>query len=376
MSRSRIVFLLIIFAALAIVGVGQVVQRLPVAPTATPLPALQVEIAVNPLAFDWVSQQAAAFNKQQLQVDGQPVQIRVTQRDGIEVWQAGGLWSAASHPTAWIPEGTFALNYAGEINLRYEVLTPSVANTPLIWGIFSDRADRVVAPVDWPSLQDATTKNSWSELGGDASWGFVKPAFALPQRSTAGFAVLLSAAASYAKSADLTPQNISDRNFQEWLRPVAEAVPNFTSLGQRPVTALASRGVSAADFALLPEADWLTNYSQISSKQPLKFFYPAYTLTFDMPFAVWSGTETTAAERNIARQFADFLGQADAQKQAATFGLRPALVKLSDANTSLFTAAADAGILLDLPSTNPINIPSSRNSILGLLSWFKSIRSS
>jgi hypothetical protein len=147
-------------------------------------------------------------------------------------------------------------------------------------------------------------------------------------------------------------------------------------LGQRPITSLASRGVSAADFALLPESDWLTYYSRINSRQPIKFFYPAYSLTFDMPFAIWSGTETTTAERNVAKQFADFLGTADAQKKASSYGLRPTLTKLSDADLSLFTAATDAGILLDLPATSTIAAPSSRSSVLGLISWFRSIRSS
>ncbi len=376
MSRSRVVFLLIILAAILLVAVGQIVQRLPVAPTPTPLPALQIEVAVNPLAYDWVSEQAAKFNLQQPQAEGQPLQIQVTQRDGIEVWQTGGLWSTANHPVAWIPEATFSLNYAADTGAHYEALTSSVASTSLIWGVFADRAGHIIPPVDWPNLQDATNKGSWSALGGDSGWGFVKPAFALPERNTSGFGVLLSAAADFAKNASLTPQNISDRNFQEWLRPVIEAVPSFTSLGQHPITILASRGVSAADFAMLPESEWLQSFNQINARQQVKFFYPAYKVVFDMPFAIWSGSDTTSAQRSGAKQFADFLTQATAQKRAAAFGLRPIQIKLSDADLSLFSAAADAGIVIDNPPGIVVNAPTSRNSILGLLSWFKSIRSS
>lgn len=376
MSRSRIIFLVIILAAILIVGGVQVIQRLPATPTPTPLPALQVEVAVNPLAYDWVSEQAAKFNAQQPQAEGQPLQIQITQRDGIDVWQTGGLWTTANHPVAWIPEASFSLAYAADTGTRYETLTASVATTSLVWGVFADRAGHIVTPVDWPSLQAATTKGSWSDLGGDSSWGFVKPAFAVPERSTAALSVLLSAAADFSKSANLTPQNVSDRSFQEWFRPVIEAIPSFASLGQRPITILASRGASAADFALLPESEWLLFYSQVNARQQIKFFYPAYKVVFDMPFAVWSGSDTTAAERSGAKQFADFLTQAPAQKRAAAFGLRPTQLKLSDADLSLFSAAADAGIVTDDPPGVVVNAPTSRNNVLGLLSWFKSIRSS
>ncbi|MEP7289115.1 MAG: hypothetical protein ABI947_25455 [Chloroflexota bacterium] len=375
MSRSRIVFVLIIVAALAVVGASQLVNRLPVTPTPTPRPPLQIEVAVTPLAYDWVSEQAALFNQQRTQVEGQVIEVRVTSRDGIDIWQTGGVWSSANHPVAWIPEAAFVLDYASEAGVRYEVLTPSLASTSLIWGIFSDRANAIGKTTDWDTIQPASVKGSWKDLGGQESWGFIKAAFPLPQRSTVGYGVLLSAAASYAKNGQLSPQNVSNRDFQTWLQPVITAVPNFASLGQQPITVLASRGVSVADFALLPESDWLVYYDRINSRQPIHFAYPAYKLTFDMPFAVWSGAETTSAERISAKQFADFLGQQAAQKRSAAFGLRPSKLDLNSADVSLFSAATSAGIVLDTPPGTPINVPS-RSSALGVLSWFRSIQSS
>ena len=127
---------------------------------------------------------------------------------------------------------------------------------------------------------------------------------------------------------------------------------------------------------MMPESDWLQSFDQINARQPIKFYYPTYKVLFDMPFAIWSGSETTAALRSGTKQFADFLMQATAQKRAAAFGLRPVQVKLNDADTSLFSAAIHAGIVMDSPPGTLVTVPSSRNSILGLLSWFKSIRSS
>src|SRR5688572_19460392 len=114
MSRSRIVFFLIIASALLLIAVPQVLKLVPAAPTGTPLPELQVEIAVNPLAYQWVAGQVASFNARQPQIDGRPARINVTQVDGTSVWQASATWSVARHPVAWIPSASFELDYAAE----------------------------------------------------------------------------------------------------------------------------------------------------------------------------------------------------------------------------------------------------------------------
>lgn len=374
MSRSRIVFLLIIAVAIGLVVAGQVIQRLPTPPTPTSRPPLAVEVAVNPLAYDWISEQATAFNKQNVQVEGQVIQVTVTARDSIDVWR-GSIWSSFSHPTAWIPEASFVLDYAADNGIKYETLTPSVASTALVWGIFADRAKALGPSPDWDSIQQAAVKGSWKDLGGQESWGFVKLAFPLPQKSTQGFAVLLSAAASYSKKGQITSQMTADSQFQSWFKPMIDAVPSFTTLGQMPAATLASRGSSVADFALLPESEWLLYLDRIKSREPLQFAYPAYNVIFDMPLAIWSGAETTAGDRLAVRQFADFLVQVNPQKAAARFGLRPAKVNLSETDLTLFQAGVAAGLTLDAVPGNPISVPP-HSSALGLLSWFQTLSNS
>ena len=378
MSRSRIIFVTIILVAGSIVVASifgpQVSKLLSAIPTSTPIPPIQIEVAVNPMAYDWVSEQATAFNNQSSMVNGQPVQIRVSRRDSTDVWQTGTLWTPQSHPIAWIPEAAFALQYAADSNpaIQYAVVAPSLATTSLVWGIYSDRAEILnTSTLDWNTAQQATVKGSWASLGGKTEWGFVKPAFAPPQSSTAGFIALLSAAAAYSKTGQITDSLVTDSGFQSWMQPVVEAM---TASSDSPITLMASQGSSRIDFALLPESDWLLYYSQIEARQPIHFSYPAYTLTFDMPFAVWSGSETNQAERSAAGQFSDFLSQPSAQKRAAAFGLRPAQVKLGEAYSSLFTPAINAGLTLKDPPGTAISIPS-RDSALSLLRWFKSIGS-
>jgi hypothetical protein len=373
MSRSRIIFLLIIGSAVLVIVLAQVVGRLPIAPAPTPLPPLQIEVAANPLAADWISAQATAFNALKKQAEGQTVEVRVTPIDGIEVWQAGGTWTSQRHPILWVPEGRFALNYGNETSLHYDVIVPSLATTSLVWGIFTDRAAVLGTSIDWEAIQKAAVAGSWSSLGGDSGWGFVKPAFALPLKSTTGLGALIVAAAAYHRTNQPSMEQLTNSDFLAWLKPIVDAVPNFASLGQRPAEVLASRGISVADFAFVPEREWLTYYSQINTRQPIRFAYPAYKLTFDMPLTIWTGPETTSAQRAAAQQFADFLNQETAQNQAITYGLRPAQAALDSSKAPNFAAASGAGLSLDAVPGTAITMPP-RSAILILMSWFKSVR--
>src|SRR5260370_31027072 len=111
--------------------------------------------------------------------------------------------------------------------LRFQPLAATLVITPLVWGIYADSAASLKAPADWKTLQQAALGGSWSALGGNPAWGYVKPAFALPCKNTAGFGALLSAAASFHQTANLTTSTLNDPAFQNWLEPVVDALPNF-----------------------------------------------------------------------------------------------------------------------------------------------------
>jgi hypothetical protein len=274
---------------------------------------------------------------------------------------------------AWIPEAAFVTAYAAEAGLNYQPLTPSVASTTLVWGIFADRAAALSTlgdSIDWQTVQAAAAKESWQAVGGQASWGFIKPAFARPDQNMAGYAALLVAAAAYHQTATLTEQQVGDREFQRWLEPVIEAVPSFATLGAQPATTIASRGESVADFGLLPESEWVLRYDRLAARAPFVFAYPAYKVVFDMPLVIWAGPETTSAERTALQQFNDALMQETVQKLAIGFGLRPGRLPLDSINAARFSAA---GLELSAIPGQTISVPS-RNGALTLINWFKSFR--
>ncbi|MBX3065898.1 MAG: substrate-binding domain-containing protein, partial [Anaerolineae bacterium] len=289
MSRSRIVFFVIILVAVGVIIASQVVRQLPAAPTATPQPSTEVRITVNPLAFDWVNAQVSAFNAQNTTIQGRPVRIRVESRDGVDIWSG-----RATPGTGWLAEATFAVTFAQENALNLRVVSPSIAKTLLIWGGFDRTLD---SGANWNALQPVIVNGA-------------RTAFTFPPTSTAGIAVLLVAAADYSGSAQVSDDTLRDEAFRAWLRPVIESVQSFTSLGGQPAAAIATRGRSLGDFSLLPESTWLVN--KVSERQNLKYAYPNYSVYFDMPFVV----QQNAPDFEIAavESFVRFLEGSDAQK--------------------------------------------------------------
>ena len=103
---------------------------------------------------------------------------------------------------------------------------------------------------------------------------------------------------------------------------------------------------------------------------PLVIRYPKYVTWFDFPFSIWVGPETTAAEKNAALQFQQFLLTPDIQKLAVQQGLRPVNSQVSIADgDNLFTQWKAQGIEAVVPRTTRMTTPS-RDVLQALLRWF------
>jgi hypothetical protein len=368
MRRGSIFIILFLIIAAAIVGASQFLRS---------QPSTVVTIAVSPLAERWVRASAESFNATNPLVNGtQPIQIYIEVIDDPLVWQDGTRpWTTQSHPDGWLPALSASLNYAIQARLPIAQVQPTTVRTLLVWGIFSSRASAAganAAPLDWDQVQSVAATGRWDALpGGQASWGFVKLVFGDPARSAGGLSVLVSGAAAHANMTDVTSDALLNSDFQTWMRPVLDSVPNFNTIGADPAAAL-TRGPSAGEIALLPESQWLTNLSGIANREAVIFSYPAYTVMFDFPLAEWTDATTTDAERQGVRLFADWL-LANAQQQAAlTYGLRP-IELLVDTQATLFTAGISAGIQINPPAAPTITLPD-RNTMLRLLSWVGSVR--
>ena len=373
MSRSRLIFLVIVGAALVVVLAGVLMDQLGGQDSGqdsgggTGKGPLEIRVAVSPLVKDWVESAVQAYNGQRRQVGGRVVEIQLEVQDSLPIWSTPGKWSAASHPLIWIPEMSAAVQYGNAVGLRFSTLQPSLASTVMMWGAPTDRAqviERQYGDLSWASVQQASAVSSWVQIGGQADWGrFFKPGFAQPDRYTSGMAALLVAAAERQNSGALTAAALNDPALIGGLKPVFESVPSFPALGASPAETIAARGASVADVALLPESEWLVNYSGLTSRVgAMTFVYPAYQFWFDFPFAVWNGADVTQQERNAAQDFLNFLMSDDQQRRAANVGLRRA--DGTPAVTGLFDQAMSAGVLSSKPGGEPIQLPAARNDLL------------
>ena len=87
MNRTRVIFIVIIVAALALVGVAALLRTLN-SPAGGPLVAeqrgpIQVRVLTALPVYDWVSQAARQFNAEQHTLDGNVIQVEIIAMDGL-----------------------------------------------------------------------------------------------------------------------------------------------------------------------------------------------------------------------------------------------------------------------------------------------------
>jgi hypothetical protein len=366
MRRGTIFLILFVVAAAIIVGVSQFLRN---------QPPVEVAIAVDPLGESWIRGAVDRFNASEPVVNAtQRVRVSVNVMSDMTIWQGESRWTTEDHPAGWIPASSVSQRYASDSGIPFEILTPSLARTPLMWGGYSSRVNVTTGngttPLDWRSVVALADEEAWANLpGGETSWGFVKLAFPRPDQSIGGMGVLFSGAASFSNSADLSSGAVQSQDFRNWFQPVIVSVPNFSTLGA-DMSAVA-RGPSTVDIAILPESLWLNNLDGLArydSTDPIRFSYPEYQFIFDFPLAVWDDQRTTEIERATLESLSNWLLSAAEQSQAATLGLRPAE---SDPATSaeLFTKAEAYGVTRTLNAGQPIQ-PPSRTQAQGLIQWF------
>ena len=364
MRRGPVIVLIFILAVAVVIGASQFMRA---------QPPLQITVAVSPLASAWVTNAINSYNASNPMVNAtRRVQVNVTTMDDLAVWSDAGQsqWLTAP-PTAWIPASSASIGYANR--LSFDTIQPSLARTVLAWGGFGDRVDALTDkgahPLDWDDVDRAALAQMWVNIpGADANWGNINLAFSRPSGSVSGLAVLFSGAAAFGKQANVSGSTIVSSDYQSWMQPILDSVPNYNTLGTSVAQTMAARGSSVGDIALLPESEWLNNLSGqlISSGDPIRLSYPAYSFVFDFPLARWHGLSD---DENSA---VDALGKWLLSQHPEAFGLRPANGNPPQTAT-LFAAGTTYGAQLAPDLTQVLQAPP-RAETQRLLAWAASLR--
>lgn len=409
--RTQAVFFLIIGLVLLIVATGLGWQRLNPANdvsalVATPRGPVQVRVLTALPVEPWVREAAKRFNASNPRQDGQPVEVQVVAMDGLSALgkfdrddfgtlasgTREGLTAAeierlsSTFPTVWIPDSRYLVELA---NASYkerlgrdvfltdgEYRARPIAISLFVWGIYQSRADVLAqkyGEITWQNVHDAAiAKGGWPELGGDAKWGFFKLVVPNPRRNVGGLAAMIAAAGEYYDRVNISTEDVTQPEFQRWLKELMGSLTDVSGASAYTAEDFALFGYSAGDGGQLLESDLLNNMEGIRTRwsDPLVIRYPKYVTWFDFPFTIWVGPETTAAEKNAALQFQQFLLTADIQRLAVQSGLRPVNSEVDiTQGQNLFTQWQSQGVETVVPRTTRMASPS-RDVLLALLRWF------
>jgi len=390
MNRTRIVFFVVIFLAVVIVAGGLLwrfmSQQGVMVPSKIEGGPLEMGIVCALPVEPWVQEAARKFNQEGHSLEGRPIMVSVTPMDGLTAMSRYEREEMIPFPTVWIPDSRYLVEL---VNATYkeklgrdvfltdgEYRARPIAISLFAWGIYQSRAEVLKAKygdIDWRAIHDAATaKGGWPDMGGEPGWGYFKLVVPNPRKNVGGLAAMVAAAGEYYGKTSIDVADVTEPNFQAWLKELMGAVTDFSSLGAYSVENLALFGYSMGDGGQLLESDLLVNMSGIQTRweDPLVIVYPKYLTWFDFPFTVWIGPETTALEKNAALEFERYLLSPEIQNLAVQRGLRPANTDVPvTGEGSLFVRWQDQGSMTVVPRTTAMHSPD-RDVLLALLRWF------
>lgn len=391
MNRTRVIFFVIIGLAVLIVAGGVIWSQLSngndpgiIEPEAEEGDLEVYVVSALPVA-EWVQEAARQFNAESHTLDGRGIQVTVAPMDG---YTARGRYERDEMdplPTAWIPDSRYLVELVNASFVERlgrdvfltdgEYRTRPLAISLLAWGIYDSRAqvlEEQFGEISWETIHDAAmAPGGWAELGGQGDWGYFKLAISNPRKNISGLAAMVAAAGEYYDKTNITVEDVTNPEFQEWLREIMSSMSDLSG-GTYTVADLALFGYTTGDAGQLLESDLLVNMQGIQSRwsDPLHIYYPEYVSWFDFPFTIWMGPETSAAEKNAALEFEQYLLTPEVQQAALAYGLRPANPDVPiTGQSSLFDQWASQGVLGVVPRTTAMRSPD-RDVLQALLRWF------
>lgn len=325
LQRRRVLFFVIIGLAVFVTLGALAAERLNIYTLPSRAVAqIPITVAVSPGLVEWAETAARDFQR-----GNQDAQITIVSANGLVAVDTFARFAPEERPHAWIAETTFVAAIAQDSGLSFTPEGASLAVSELVWGGFGTRVE-ALGTLDWQTIHGAATAGGWSALNGDANWGFFKLTIASPTNSAEGLAALLTAAAAYHDTAQVTRSHVTDPAFLAWLQETVDSVPNFNTLGPNPAEALATRGPSVGDVGLLTTVSWSAVADDLNKWETFVTSDPQYTMELDYPYLI--RTNLTSDERAVAERFSDYLARQSEQLNDAGFRTQPSSSTLVEAD--------------------------------------------
>lgn len=297
--------------------------------------ALKIKIAYSPEKEGWLTQRISAFNSTRSKANNQVIFVEgVNKSSGAARTE---IKNGQLQTTIWSPSASSWLEV-----LKYEsgrndiaVSNKSLVLTPVVISMWRPMAEALGwpdKPIGWKDLLELTQDpQGWGKHGhpewGRFSWGHTDPEISTTALST----LLAEVYAASGKQRDLTIADVQAETTQQFIRDLGKSIKhygyntlvfsdNMQKFGMSYISAFPMEEITLIDF----------NKNKNPST-PLVAIYPSEgTFWHDNPFIIMSSS--SPEERQAAEVFYNFLLSDESQKQAMTYGFRPANpnVPLSD----------------------------------------------
>jgi hypothetical protein len=152
------------------------------------------------------------------------------QRPDFDAWLAPAPW----------PQIVDVQRRANQLGPIFAKPSDPIGRSPLVLVARADRVPVLEATpacnntVDWKCI-GAVAGRSWTELGGQAAWGTVKPAHGDPTVSAVALLVLSQATSEFLDTADYSRSDLQDNDqYLDWLSGIERAVPDLPTTAASP----------------------------------------------------------------------------------------------------------------------------------------------
>ena len=191
---------------------------------------------------------------------------------------------------------------------------PVLARSPVVLAMWADRAAVLArhcqaTPPGWRCLGD-TAGRRWADLGGQVTWGPVKPGHPDPS-SAIGLTVLGAATAGFFGRSDVARSDLEDEGYRSWLTRLERSITNRSS---SPFEDMLLAGPAAFDVVATVEADAAPLLARSARSDKPQLIYPAPVATADVVLGTVPG--------RAARLLADVVAGRVGRRALATAGWR------------------------------------------------------
>jgi Ca-activated chloride channel family protein len=322
--------------------------------------SIVVSLAFSPDKETWLTERFAAFNSQQIQVNGKTV---VVEGKVVSSGQARtDLKTGALQTTVWSPSASTWLEVLKQESGNQAIAEPNpqpLVLTPVVISMWKPMAEALGwpdKPVGWRDLLALINDpEGWGKYGhsewGRFSWGHTDPEISTSALST----VLAELYAATNKTSGLTAEDVRAEASQKFLRDLAQGIKHYgynTLVFSENMQKYGLTYISAFPM----EEITLIDFNKKGPVTPLVAIYPAEgTFTHDNPFIVMSSA--SADQKAAAAKLYEFLQSEESQQKAMGFGFRPANINVALGDPLTMQYGVDPRQprqSLDLPSADVI----------------------